>query len=405
MTETDPGSPLLQIRYASLKLRNPFLLASGPPTNTAEMLDRAFAAGWAGAVIKTVPSPSLEHRGLTAEPRPLLAGVKVGARPSGMGNISYTCDWGLEQWGESLPGLKERHPGCVVLGSIGAEMRKDDWQSMAACAEQAGFDGVELDLSCSHATLGREVPLIVGENADLTAEVLRWVTAVVKIPIIPKLPASVRDWRGVLRACREAGAAGVAAINSLSALMGVDLETMEPQPSLRGFSTYCGYSGPAIKPIGLRVVSQMSKAGDLPISGIGGVTTWQDAAEFLLLGASCVQVCTAVMWSGYGIVAKMSAGLADYLERKGIESLQDLIGRANERVVDNLFDLEPDYGLTAFITERCNRCGRCVIACRDGAHQAIAAAEGGAPVVDAATCVGCGLCLLVCPVDAVELRP
>lgn len=404
MTDTDIQHPVLQTEYAGLKLRNPFLLASGPPTNTAEMLDRAFAAGWAGAVVKTVPSPSLEHRGLKAEPRPLLAGAKVGARQSGMGNISYTCDWGLERWGESLPGLKERHPECVVLGSIGAELRKDDWQSMALRAERAGFDAVELDLSCTHATLGREVPLVVGENADLTADVLRWVTEVVSIPVIPKLPASVRDWRGVLGACREAGAAGVASINTLSALMGVDLETMEPLPSLRGYSTYSGYSGPAIKPIGLRVVSQMNKAGDLPISGIGGVTTWQDAAEFLLLGASCVQVCTAVMWSGYGIITKLIAGLTGYLQEKGFSSPRDLVGRANERVVENLFDLDPDYSLTAFVAERCNRCGRCIIACRDGAHQAISALEGEAPVVDPAECVGCGLCMLVCPVDALEFR-
>lgn len=397
-------SPSLQIEFAGLTLKNPFMLASGPPTCDANMLDRAFAAGWAGAVIKTIPSEGLMQRGLTEEPRPLLAPFKIGARRVGMGNLSITGEWRSEEWVAALPALKKKHPDCVVLGSLGAEVIQDDWQKMADQVAAAGFDGLELDLSCTHATLGRDVPLIVGEDPELTARVVGWVTDVVDIPVIPKLPATVRSWHAVLEACRAAGAAGVASINTLSALMGVDLETMEPLPSLQGYGTYCGYSGPGIKPIALRVVSQIHREGLLPVSGIGGITTWQDAAEFLLLGARCVQVCTAVMWSGYGIVERMISGLADYLDHKRMALLETLIGRASERIIDDIFLLRPDDNLVAFITDKCTDCGHCVTACWDGAHQAIVTSEGDHPVVNPEACAGCGLCLQVCPVNAIELR-
>jgi len=395
----------LQTEFAGLTLKNPFLLASGPPTRDAGMLDRAFAAGWAGAVVKTIPSEGLMQRGLTEEPRPLLAPYVVEKRRIGMGNLSITGEWRIEEWAEALPELKEQYSDRVVLGSLGAELIQDDWQTMAGQIAAAGFDGIELDLSCTHAKLGRHTPLIVGEDPELVARVVGWVTDVVDIPVIPKFPATVRDWQGVLQACREAGAAGVTSINTLSALMGVDLESMEPQPSLRGRSTYCGYSGPGIKPIALRVVSQIDKVGLLPVSGVGGIGTWQDAAEFVLLGARCVQVCTAVMWSGYKIVKTMIAGLVNYLEQKGVSSLDKLIGEANKRVIDSVFDMEPDHSLVASVTEKCTNCGRCVTSCWDGGHQAIITPGDKHPIVNEDVCAGCGLCVQVCPVGAIKLGP
>jgi len=397
-------TPSLEVEFANLKFQNPFILASAPPTRNASMVERAFEAGWAGAVIKTIPSDSLMQRGMSEEPRPLLELYRSGTRRVGMGNISIMGEWRIEDWAAALPALKARFPDRIVLASIGAEMIRDDWQSMAIQVTRAGFDGMELDLSCTHATLGKEVPLIVGEDPKLTRQLVGWVTEVSDLPIIPKLPATVRDWKAVLKACQEAGAAGTAAINSLSALMGVNLETMEPLLNVSGKSSYCGYSGPGIKPIALRVISQMHKHGNLPISGIGGISSWQDATEFLLLGAKTVQVCTAVMWEGYHIIGKMTAGLQKYMQKKGLASIDEIVGIANEHIVDSVFQLEPDYKLVSFVTEACTGCERCVTACADGAYQAIMMNQDNRAVVLDERCVGCALCIQVCPANAIVLR-
>lgn len=392
----------LQMDYAGILFKNPFILASGPPTRNAEMLRRAFAAGWAGAVIKTIPSESLMQRGLTREPRPLLTTVRVGKRKIGMGNISITGEWRIPEWAQALDTLKQEFPECPVIGSIGAEVIPLDWKRMASEIQAAGFDGIELDLSCTHATLGREVPLVVGEDPELTRQVVGWVKEAVDIPIIPKLPATVHNWHEILEACRKAGASGVASINSLSALMGVDIEKMEPNLNLGGFSTYCGYSGPGIKPIALRVISQIHKTSILPVSGIGGISTWQDSVEFMLLGARTVQLCTAVMWSGYKIVEKMISGLTGYLESHDLINLEPLIGRANEKIKDSVFKLEPDPNLFAQILDTCSNCGQCITACWDGGHQAIFTSEG-KTIVDENKCVGCALCPQVCPTNSIEM--
>ncbi|NMC12976.1 MAG: NAD-dependent dihydropyrimidine dehydrogenase subunit PreA [Chloroflexi bacterium] len=394
----------LEIEFANLKFVNPFLLASAPPTRNAEMLARAFEQGWAGAVIKTIPSESLMQRGLTHEPKPVMAGYYRGSKRLGMGNISITGDWRIEEWAKALPSLRAEFPDRIVLGSFGAETIREDWQRMAKQLEDAGVDGIELDLSCTHATLGKEIPLIIGENPQLIAEVVSWVTDAVKIPVIPKLPATVYDWKGVLEACKEARAKGVASINTLSAFMGFDIESMNPLLNVNGLSAYCGYSGPAIKPIALRVVSQIYKTGILPVSGIGGISNWQDAIEFILLGAKTIQVCTAVMWNGYGIVQKMLRGLLDYMDKRNILCLNEIVGFGDKYVRESVFELKPDANLRAIVNEKCSGCRKCVIACCDGAYQAITMDDNKKAIIDKNRCTGCGLCVQVCPSNAITME-
>lgn len=393
----------LQTMFAGLELKNPFILASGPPTKDAHMLERAFQSGWGGAIIKTIPSESLMERGFTEEPRPMSTAYFDGRKKIGMGNISVTGSWRIEEWTKSIPALKEKFPSCVIFGSFGAEVVQEDWQKMAVQLEEAGFDGIELDLSCTHATLGKDIPLIVGEDALMTGKVIKWVTDVVDIPVVPKIPASIKDWGSILASCKKSGAMGVAAINSLSAFTGVNLDTLEPHLNINGFGTYCGYTGPGIKPIALKAISQINKNSDLPISGIGGISNWQDATEFILLGASSVQVCTAVMWSGYKIIEKMKNGLSTFMDKHGFKHINEFIGITNKKVVDSVFKLKPNYDLTAFITDKCTNCGLCVTACLDGANQAIISQGNMNPIVDKDKCVGCGLCVQVCPSSAINM--
>jgi dihydropyrimidine dehydrogenase (NAD+) subunit PreA len=181
------------------------------------------------------------------------------------------------------------------------------------------------------------------------------------------------------------------------------LDTLEPIPTVQGHAAYGGLSGPAIKPVGLRAVSLMAKAGLLPVSGIGGISTWQDAAEYMLLGAGTVQVCTAVMWNGYGIIDKLVTGLSGYVTDKGFSSVSEMVGAANARVKGSIRDLETRSGLTArILAEDCKDCGKCIPACRDGGFYAISRGDT-VPVVDPQACDGCGLCLVVCPFGAIEL--
>jgi len=280
-----------------------------------------------------------------------------------------------------------------------------EWKEIARRVQDAGADMIECSFSCPHGMPERGMGSAVGQDADLTYERAKWVVEAVDIPVLSKRAAKVADRRPMAQKVKEAGAAGVTAINTVKGLLGFDLDTFAPIPSVDGKSTPGGLSGPAVKPIALRFVADVAKDVRIPVAGVGGVVTWRDAVEFLLAGAGVVEVCTAVMRYGYDIIEELNEGLSLYLEDKGLESPAALVGKGLAGVVSHE-SLSRDHKTTASIDEDlCVQCGQCVVACRDGGHQAIefkgeeAGEDARLPVVDDEKCIGCGFCRTVCPVD------
>jgi dihydropyrimidine dehydrogenase (NAD+) subunit PreA len=406
--------PDLSIDFCGVRFPNPFVLAAAPPTDSADMIARGFDAGWGGAVVKTL---GLEHVDVNLV-SPMMAGLKYEDKSLiGLENIDLISDRDIVEVLKEVGDLKKTYPEQVLIVSMMAST-EDEWKEIARRVEGAGADMIECSFSCPHGMPERGMGSAVGQDADLTYERAKWVVEAVDIPVLIKLTPNVTDMRPIAARVKEAGAAGVTAINTVKALLGFDLDTFAPIPSVEGRSTEGGFSGPAVKPIALRFVADVARDVGIPVAGVGGVTTWKDAVELMLAGAGIVQVCTAVMRYGYDIVEELSEGLSLYLGDKGLASPADLIGKGLANVVSHE-SLSREYKVVASVDEDlCIGCGQCVIACRDGGHQAIefrgtsAGVVGGTegssqagvpperiPVIDDEKCIGCGFCRTVCPVD------
>jgi dihydropyrimidine dehydrogenase (NAD+) subunit PreA len=391
----------LSVDFCGVRFPNPFVLAAAPPTDSAEMIARGFDAGWGGAVVKTL---GLEHVEVNLV-SPMMAGLAYEDKGLiGLENIDLISNRKLGEVLKEVEDLKKRYPKPVLIVSIMAGT-KEDWKAITRWVQDAGADMIECSFSCPHGMPERGMGSAVGQSAELTYERARWVVEAARVPVLIKLTPNVTDMRPIAQKVKEAGAAGVTCINTVKGLIGFDLDTFAPEPSVAGRSTEGGYSGPAIKPIALRFVADVARDVRIPVAGVGGVVTWQDAVEFLLAGAGIVQVCTAVMRYGYDIVEELIEGLSLYLEDKGMSSPMELVGRGLANLVGHEA-LSREYKAIASIDEGlCVGCGACVVACRDGGHQAIAFADerkGGeterVPVVDKEKCTGCGFCRTVCPV-------
>ena len=388
----------LSINFAGIKAPNPFWLASGPPTNTAGQVMRAFDAGWGGAVWKTVGEPIINTVSR-------YGGIDYGLQKlMGFNNIELISDRPIEDNLREIADVKKRYPNHAVIVSLMVESRRDAWHEIVKRTEDTGCDGLELNFGCPHGMSERGMGAAVGQVPEYTTMITEWVKELARTPVIVKLTPNVTDVTYLARAAERGGADAISLINTINSVMGVDLETLEPRPTVRGKSSHGGFCGPAVKPIALHMVSACAKNVKIPISGIGGIATWQDAAEFVALGAGSLQVCTAAMHYGFRIVEDMNDGLGAYLDSKGLAGVSDLQGRAAPKVCD-WGELDLNYKIVADIhAERCIGCHLCYVACNDGAHQCIEEypAPNGklrVPRIIEEECVGCNLCALVCPVE------
>ena len=402
----------LSVEFCGLTFPNPFVLAAAPPTDSAEMIARGFDAGWGGAVVKTL---GLEHVDVDLV-SPMMAGLSYEDKNLiGLTNIDLISERDIGEVLGEVRDLKTRYPDRVLVVSIMAG-GEEDWKEITRRVQDAGADMIECSFSCPHGMPERGMGSAVGQNAELTFERASWVVEAATVPVLIKLTPNVTDMRPIAEKVREAGAAGVTCINTVKGLLGFDLDTFSPIPSVDGWSTPGGLSGPAIKPIALRFVADVAKDVGIPVAGVGGVVTWKDAVEFMLAGAGIVQVCTAAMRYGYDIVEELTEGLRLYLEDKGLSSPSELIGKGLPNVVGHEA-LSRDHRVVAAIDEElCVRCGACVIACRDGGHQAIefrgrlddgslSDAEDARVPEDDEKCIGCGFCRTICPVAGCVTMP
>ncbi len=387
--------------FVGIKSPNPFWLASAPPTDKAYNVNRAFEAGWGGVVWKTLGEDP--HIVNVNGPR---YGVVHSAdrRVIGINNIELITDRPLQTNLDEIRQLKKDWPDRAMIVSLMVPCEEKHWKHILPMVEDTGADGVELNFGCPHGMSERGMGAAVGQVPEYIEMVTRWCKEVTRMPVIVKLTPNITDVRFPARAAKDGGADAVSLINTVSSIVSVNLDTMSPEPSIDGKGSHGGYCGPAVKPIALNMVAQIARdpeTAQLPISGIGGITTWRDAAEFLALGAGNVQVCTAAMTYGFKIVEEMITGLNTWMDEKGHANLESVIGRATPNVTEWQY-LNLNYVTKARIDQdKCIQCGRCHVVCEDTSHQAITQQVDGKrhfEVIDK-ECVGCNLCVNVCPVD------
>lgn len=412
----------LSINFAGIRSPNPFWLASAPPSNSGMQVHRAFEAGWGGAVWKTIGAPVLNVSNRYG------AWHFGGQKMLAINNVELISDRPLEVNLREISEVKREWPDRAVIVSAMVESKPKSWHDIIRRIQDTGADGIELNYGCPHGMSERGMGSAVGQVPEYCEEITRWVMEVARIPVIVKLTPNISDIVMPARAAVAAGASALSLINTLNSIIGVDLDTLEISPNIGGKGGHGGYAGPVVKPIALHMLASLGRdsvvgGSKLPISGMGGIGTWRDAAEFLLLGASSLQVCTAVMHYGFRIIEDLCDGLSNWMDEKGFAKISDVVGRSLPRVSDfNDFDLS--FRAVARIDQAlCIRCNLCYVACNDTAHQCIDLLDRDGRVVqpqsygvrengkDEATgtrprvqvreedCVGCRLCYNVCPVE------
>jgi dihydroorotate dehydrogenase subfamily 1 len=313
--------------HGRIQFENPFLLASGPPGTNGKVIAKSFELGWGGVVIKTISLDA--SKVINTAPRYGKLRGRESNEVIGFENIELISDRPFDTWLDELRQLKKNYPKHVLIASIMEEYRREAWHEIVRRVQETGADGFELNLSCPHGLPERKMGMAMGEDPLLVREVCGWVKEVATIPVWAKMTPNVGHVTESAGAALRGGADGISAINTILSVIGVDLKTLRPMPTVEGYAVPGGYSGQAVRPIALRQVMEIARAfPGVPISGMGGIETGADAAQFLLLGAETVQVCTGAMLRGYEIIAELKADLDKFMVDHQFTDLRQIIGKS-----------------------------------------------------------------------------
>ncbi|MDR3453470.1 MAG: NAD-dependent dihydropyrimidine dehydrogenase subunit PreA [Rhodoferax sp.] len=390
----------LNTEFLGIKSPNPFWLASAPPTDKEYNVVRAFEAGWGGVVWKTVGQDP--HVVNVYGPRysALLNGDR---RVIGFNNIELISDRPLQTNLNEIRRVKRAWPDRAMIVSIMVPCEEAAWKQILPRVEDTGCDGIELNFGCPHGMSERGMGASVGQVPEYIEMVARWCKTYTRLPVIVKLTPNITDVRFPARAAKQGGADAVSLINTINSIMGVDLDAMTMVPSVGKQGSHGGYCGTAVKPIALNMVTEIARdaqTAGLPISGIGGISTWRDAAEFIAMGCGTVQVCTAAMVYGFRIIEDLCDGLSNFMDEREYANVGDMVGKAVPSVT-GWSNLNMNHIEKAVINQdSCIQCGRCHVVCEDTSHQAITATKDGKRhfEIKEDECVGCNLCVSICPV-------
>lgn len=401
MTDVD-----LTVVMAGLEFKNPVLAAGCDFVRDSKSVARVLQAGAGGVFMKTYTTIKSERN--RAHPY-LFSLEKFG---EGFDQQLYTWE-GLgfhspEIWlkgeGPKVVKVCKEFNVPAVLTVKGIEMELEDWSKLALAVEAAGFDAIALDLSCpinrSKTPAGN--PQTLSSDPKASANVTNAVKKAVSIPVMPKLSPLAEPISEVAKACEKAGADAIVACDGRTGII-IDVEAEQ----IYGLPAFIGYSGRALKPLYQQKIAEISSVCKVPVSGVGGIHTWSDAVEYLLLGCTTVQLATAIYLKGLSVFSQISKGLKSFMERKGYSNVKEFQGKVLKQIIPSTeipYDLRPSPPPNSpVIAVTCsNKCKMCMICVKSCPYSAILVKDNTIEP-EPELCWGCGFCVTVCPAHTLQL--